>query len=210
MAMNINGISNAYTGINTNSKQYKAMKDKGWISGIIANEATMSPEEKKIYEIFGGRDTIIKNMMKQFDSDGNLLNSNGIAGMDATGKGTSWQKLTSVSDKYKQKMFDMVKSGFINENGVANGDTTKRSDVFTEYQKSLKTEDRLAGTWSLEQYEKQYHSALYQAVKARDPAWKPGQSFDTSVLDNINRESVEATLSKSGNTFVRTGIDYSV
>ena len=46
-----------------------------------------------IYEIFGGRDTIIKNLMKQFDSDGDLLNANGVAGMDVTGKGTSWQKL---------------------------------------------------------------------------------------------------------------------
>ena len=35
-----------------------------------------------IYEIFGGRDTIIKNLMKQFDSDGDLLNANGVAGMD--------------------------------------------------------------------------------------------------------------------------------
>ena len=66
----------------------------------------MSPEEKMIYEIFGGRDTIIKNLMKQFDSDGDLLNSNGVAGMDVTGKGTSWQKLTNVSeeqDVYKRQ-----------------------------------------------------------------------------------------------------------
>ena len=53
----------------------------------------MSPEEKMIYEIFGGRDTIIKNLMKQFDSDGDLLNSNGVAGMDVTGKGTSCRNL---------------------------------------------------------------------------------------------------------------------
>ena len=46
----------------------------------------MSPEEKMIYEIFGGRYTIIKNLMMQFDSDGDLLNSNGVAGMDVTGK----------------------------------------------------------------------------------------------------------------------------
>ena len=55
-----------------------------------------------IYEIFGGRDTIIKNLMKQFDSDGDLLNANGAAGMDVTGKGTSWQKLTNVSEDHRQ------------------------------------------------------------------------------------------------------------
>lgn len=46
----------------------------------------MSAEERLIYETFGGRDTIIKNLMKQFDSDGDLLNANGVAGMDVTGK----------------------------------------------------------------------------------------------------------------------------
>lgn len=108
------GISyNSKNKINKNSQQYKAMEEKGWISGIIQNELMMSPEEKMIYEVFGGRNTIIRNMMRQFDSDGDLLNSNGVAGMDITGKGTSWQKLTKVSDENRQKIFDMVKSEFI-------------------------------------------------------------------------------------------------
>ena len=59
MAMNISGLGNTYNGINTNSKQYKALKEKGWLSGIMQNEAMMSPEERMIYETFGGRDTII-------------------------------------------------------------------------------------------------------------------------------------------------------
>ena len=32
------------------AKQYKALKEKGWLEGVIQNEAMMSPEEKKIYE----------------------------------------------------------------------------------------------------------------------------------------------------------------
>ncbi len=63
MSMNISGLGNAYNGINTNSKQCKALKEKGWLSGIMQNEAMMSPEERMIYEIFGGRDTIIKNII---------------------------------------------------------------------------------------------------------------------------------------------------
>lgn len=77
MSMNISGLGNTYNGINTNSKQYKALKEKGWLSGIVQNEAMMSAEERMIYESFGGRDTIINNLMKQFDSDGDLLNANG-------------------------------------------------------------------------------------------------------------------------------------
>ena len=76
--MNISRLGNTYNGINTNSKQYKALKEKGWLSGIMQNEAMMSSEERMIYETFGGRDTIINNLMKQFDSDGDLLNANGV------------------------------------------------------------------------------------------------------------------------------------
>ena len=210
MSMNISGLGNAYSGVNTNSKQYKALKEKGWLEGVIQNEAMMSPEEKMIYEIFGGRDTIVNNLMKQFDSDGDLLNANGVAGMDVTGKGTSWQKLTNVSEEYRQKMFDNVKKEFIQENGVSNGDTTKRSDIFKDYQLSVNKDKRLSGTWTLEQYEGQYRSAMYAAVKAANPNWKPGQKFDTSILDNVTRESVEATLVKNGNRLVRNSIDVSV
>ena len=179
MAMNISGLGNTYNGINTNSKQYKALKEKGWLSGIMQNEAMMSPEERIIYETFGGRDTIIKNLMKQFDSEGDLLNANGVAGMDVTGKGTSWQQLTSVSEEYRQKMFDNVKKEFIQENGLSNGDTTKRSDIFKDYQLSVSKDKRLSGTWTLEQYEGQYRAAMYAAVKSANPNWKPGQKFDT-------------------------------
>ena len=62
MSININGLGNTYNDINTNSRQYKDLKEKGWLSGVIENESMMSPEEKMIYEIFGGRDTIIKNL----------------------------------------------------------------------------------------------------------------------------------------------------
>ena len=198
MSMNISGLGNTYNGINTNSKQYKALKEKGWLSGIMQNEAMMSSEERMIYETFGGRDTIINNLMKQFDSEGDLLNANGVAGMDVTGKGTSWQQLTSVSEE------------FIQENGLSNGDTTKRSDIFKDYQLSVSKDKRLSGTWTLEQYEGQYRAAMYAAVKSANPNWKPGQKFDTSILDNVTRESVESTLVKNGNRLVRNSIDVSV
>ena len=189
MAMNISGLGNTYNGINTNSKQYKALKEKGWLSGIMQNEAMMSPEERMIYETFG---------------------ANGVAGMDVTGKGTSWQQLTSVSEEYRQKMFDNVKKEFIQENGLSNGDTTKRSDIFKDYQLSVSKDKRLSGTWTLEQYEGQYRAAMYAAVKSANPNWKPGQKFDTSILDNVTRESVESTLVKNGNRLVRNSIDVSV
>ena len=107
-------------------------------------------------------------------------------------------------------MFDNVKREFIQENGISNGDTTKRSKIFREYQLSVKKEDRAKGTWTLQQYESKYRSAMYAAVKAVNPDWKPGQPFDSSILDSVTRESVESNLAQSGNQFVRKSVDYSV
>ena len=112
--------------------------------------------------------------------------------------------------KYRQKMFDNVKREFIKENGISNGDTTKRSDIFKDYQLSVSKDKRLSGTWTLEQYEGQYRAAMYAAVKSANPNWKPGQKFDTSILDNVTRESVESMLVKNGNRLVRNSIDVSV
>ena len=58
--------------------------------------------------------------------------------------------------------------------------------------------------------EGQYRAAMYAAVKSANPNWKPGQKFDTSILDNVTRESVESTLVKNGNRLVRNSIDVSV
>ena len=60
-------------------------------------------------------------------------------------------------------MFDNVKKEFIQENGLSNGDTTKRSDIFKDYQLSVSKDKRLSGTWTLEQYEGQYRAAMYAA-----------------------------------------------
>ncbi len=105
-------------------------------------------------------------------------------------------------------MFDMVKREFIQEQGIANGDTTQRSEVFAAYQKSIPKADRLTATWTLGQYERQYNKAMYEAVRASNPDWEPGQYFDPSILDGITRESVEARIVQTGvDTLGLRGID---
>lgn len=134
-----------------------------------------------------------------------------VRGMIMNGKSESeMHQMIDVSEEYRQKMFDECKRHFLQEDGVANGDTTKRSEIFRAYQLSIKENDRLKGTWSLQQYEKQYSSAFAAAVKAANPNWKNGDPFDASILDGITRESVENTLVRSGNTLKRKGIDYSI
>ena len=215
--MNINlntGNSYQYKSINTNSKQYQAAA-RDSLSAIIAEEMTMTPEERYMYELFGGRERIMKNKMQMYDSDGNMLNAHGIAGMCMNGVSLAEaHQIISVPDEWKEKMFDETKRHFIQEYGVANGDTTKRSEVFQGYQRSTSVENRLKGTWTLGQYEKAYRQAFYDAVKAENPDWKLGKPFDTSILDKISREDIEKSLVKAngeyGTELVNKGIDVSI
>ena len=127
-----------------------------------------------------------------------------VRGMIINGKSESeWHQMIDVSEEYRQKMFDECKRHFLQENGVANGDTTRRSEVFRAYQLSIKEDDRLKGTWSLQQYEKQYTAALAAAVRAVNPNWKNGDPFDAGILDSVTRESVESQLVVSGNTLAK-------
>ena len=127
-----------------------------------------------------------------------------VEGMIINGKSESeWHQMIDVSEEYRQKMFDECKRHFLQEDGVANGNTTRRSEVFRAYQLSIKEDDRLKGMWSLQQYERQYTAALAAAVRAVNPNWKNGDPFDASILDSVTRESVESQLTKSGNTLVK-------
>lgn len=208
MNISFNAGGSGYTGINTNSKQYKAAA-KDHLDKLIAEEAMMTSEQKMLYELLGGREAHMRNVMQNYNSDGDFVGPGGVVvpgmyhGEDGTVDRSTWQQLINVSDDARQKMFDNVKREFIQENGISNGDTTKRSQVFREYQLSVKKEDRAKGTWTLQQYEGKYRSAMYAAVKAANPNWQPGQPFDPGILDSVTRESVESQLVKSGNTFVK-------
>lgn len=67
---------------------------------------------------------------------GNELNAYGVAGMSMDGVSYSEAyQIINVSEEWRQKMFDGTKRHFIQENGVSNGDTTKRTEIFTAYPK---------------------------------------------------------------------------
>ncbi len=206
--MNINSLRSVrnygnYT-IDTNSNQYKAAA-KDFLENHRGAVAKMSPWEKKMYEMFGGEKAYMRNVMKMYNSDGDFVGPGGIVvpGMVVNGIPESERhQIIDVSEEARQSMFDETKRHFLQEYGVANGDTTKRSEVFRAFQLSIPKEDRLKGTWTLGQYERAYSQAFYDAVKASDPGWQLGMPFDRSILDNVTRESVDNALVKSGNTLV--------
>ena len=171
-------------GIDTNSVQYKAVINEMMKHGDGA--MFTNPQA-------------IKNLMSQYDKNGDYVGPNGIVvpGMNATG----------IPESERHQIIDVSED--LQEYGVANGNTTKRSEVFREFQLSIPKEDRLKGTWTLGQYERAYRQAFYDAAKKADPNWELGRPFDRSILDKVTRESVDNALVKSGDklVFPRQSID---
>ncbi len=217
-----------YTGaINTDSARYKrakAMYDEGHPNGEETKSAAQEKIEQDLedlkmlkrmlgqkYDDFdlifknpfeADEETFIRNYMGLFDEDGDLINAYGVAGMDITGKDPSeFHKIIDVPETARQDMFDETMRHFIQENGVANGDTTKRTEVFTRYQLSVDKPNRLSGTWTLGQYERMYTKAFYNAVKEADPGWQLGQPFDTNIVRSMTREDVEKRIVKGSTEF---------
>ena len=205
------------SGMPINSKGGKAMLKK---YGIDTNSAQYKAAIKQMSQSAGGgvgytNPQAIKNVMSGFDKDGDRINAFGVAGMDATGIPQSQRhKIISISEKSRQDMFDETKRHFLQENGVGNGDTTRRSEVFTRYQLSVPKSDRLKGTWTLGLYERAFRQAFSDACKNADPKWEIGKDIPASALDGITRESIDNVLVKGhgefGETLERKSLDISL
>lgn len=184
-------------GIDTNSKQYKA-----------AIKRMMSNANGAMYGNIQG----IKNLMKSYDKDGDYIDpTTGLAGLLVTEENAeNRKKLISIPESSLDDMFELTKKEFLQGNGMGNGDTTKRLDVYTDLHRKMSKNDRLAAGYTLSQYEKAYTQAFIEAAKAADPTWKAGKPIPSGTLDGITRESVESTLTNSGSGFVKKSIDVSI
>ena len=177
-------------GVDTNSKQYKAAIKEMMQAGNGAMYTNIQ---------------CIKNSMKCYDKDGDYINPrNGLAGLVLTDENASRQKrIISIPESSKDEMFELTKKEFLQENGVANGDTTRRTDVYDNLYRKTKKDDRLAAGYTMEQYERAYRQAFLDAAKKADPKWEIGKPIPSGALDGITRESVESQLTKSGNKLVK-------
>ena len=165
-------------GINTNSKQYKTVINK-----------MMSDGNGEMYTNIQS----IKNLMKSYDKDGDYISPvTGLAGLLLTNENAASRKrIIPIPESSKDEMFEQTKKEFLRENGVLNGDTTKRSDVYTNMYHKVKKNDRLAAGYTMQQYERSYRKAFLAAARKADPGWDIGKPVPAGALDGITRESVE-------------------
>lgn len=151
----------------------------------------------------------IKNRMRRYDKDGDRIDPiTGLAGLLVTDKNrATMHNIISIPESSREEMFESTKREFLKENGVHNGDTTRRSEVFNHLYHKMEKNDRLAAGHTLGQYERQYYQAFYEAAKSADPNWEIGQMISPGALDHVTRESVESTLVKSGTELVKKAFD---
>lgn len=168
-------------GIDTNSKQYKAVVKEMMQNGNGAMYTNIQ---------------CIKNSMKSYDKDGDYIDpTTGLAGLLVTEENANSRKrIISIPESSKAEMFEQTKREFLRENGILNGDTTKRSDVYTNMYRNVKKNDRLAAGYTMEKYERAYRQAFLAAARKADPGWEIGKAVKPGTLDGITRESIEAGL----------------
>lgn len=184
-------------GIDTNSKQYKA-----------ALKQMMSNANGAMYTNI----QCIKNRMKSYDKDGDHIDpTTGLTGLLVTNENAeSWRRIIPIPESSRDEMFELTKKEFLRENGVQNGDTTKRSDVYTNLHRKMKKNDRLAAGYTMEKYERAYRQAFLDAARKADPDWKVGKPVKLGALDTVTRESVEANMKKSANKATQVSVDITV
>jgi hypothetical protein len=100
--------------------------------------------------------------------------------------GKDWKKIVSVSDKVKSDLEKVVKQDFISSNGAYIPEESKRHNVIKQYLNTIPSEQRNSASWTLSRMAGDYASRMETLVKKNNPGWKPGDAFDTSILDQMD------------------------
>ena len=100
--------------------------------------------------------------------------------------GMDWKKIVSVSEQVKLDLAEVVKQDFINTNGWGIPERSKRHDVINKYLGTLPSTQRSSASWTLSRMAGDYGRRLEELVRKNKPNWKPGDAFDTSILDQLD------------------------
>ena len=126
-----------------------------------------------------------RNSNMYYDENGIPWRSKEEAERCITGR-SDWRKIVSVSDKVKTDLAEVVKHDFISTNGKGIPEGTRRNDVINKYLSTLPSKQRSSASWTLDRMAGDYGSRLEALVKKNNPNWKPGDAFDTSILDQLD------------------------
>lgn len=167
-------------GIDTNSAQYKAaikeMTSHAGSMGMLTNVQA------------------IKNIMSTYDKHGDEIDPNtGLTGVFVTEETASARKrIVSIPESSREEIFELTKKNFLESNGM--GEKAGRNEIYTNLQRKMKKNDRLAASYTLSQYERSYAKAFVSSIKKANPGWDYGKPVPEGALDGITRTTIEENM----------------
>jgi len=111
--------------------------------------------------------------------------------MNITGKDPSeWQKIIPVSAAITKEMKVITLEAYMERCGMSGTGATadQQGQASQKYVKTIKGEDRLFATWTLQQISSSYAGEIVTKIREHNPNWKYGESFDTSILKGFQDE----------------------
>ena len=138
-----------------------SLRPKLKAAGIVTNSAQDKAAVKEMTKRAGSSGMFInvqaiKNLMKQYDKDGDYMDpATRLAGLLVTEENAASRKrIIAIPENSQDEMFELTKKEFLEGNGMGNGDTTKRLDIYTALYRKTSKNDRLAAGHTLSQYER--------------------------------------------------------
>lgn len=99
---------------------------------------------------------------------------------------TDCRNIVSVSEQVKADLAEVVKQDFVSTNGWGIPKGSKRHDVVNNYLSTLPAKQCASASWTLIKMAGDYAERLQALVRENNPGWKPGDAFDTNILDQLD------------------------
>ena len=109
-------------------------------------------------------------------------------GMDITGMTAADFHIIPVSKEIEQKVRDRVFENMKYRYGMT-GTGNEYGEMVHSYLMSIPAKDRRDAAYTIDQIHFDEVEKINAFVKSRVPGWQPGQSFDTSILEEYRQET---------------------
>ncbi len=148
------------------------------------NRNTMDIPSRTNSNVNGG--VKYKHSYLYYDENGVPFHSKEEADRCIKGTNGSWKKIVSVSDEAKAELADVVKQDFISANGLGKPEGSQKPEVINKYLNTIPSKQRNSAAWTLQRMAGDYATRMEKLVRENNPGWKPGEAFDTSILDQLD------------------------
>ena len=101
----------------------------------------------------------------------------------------SWRKIVPIADDMKDKIHDLLKKEFTENNGMSDGEAFRA--LTKDYIKNSPVDKRLSVSWTIDQIWIEEAQRLREVVTSNNPNWKPGQAFDPSIFDGYTSGGID-------------------